>query len=200
MASSEVEIMNRALVACGVSMITSATEDTQEARVAALQYPNARDTVLQAHPWQEAIKRTSLAQLATAPDFGFSYRFALPTDFLRLIDLEAVESAFEIENGELLIDDSAVNIIYIHKLTSVPKMKPGLQEAIAARLAFEICMPLTRDPERSTALFEVYGYKVSEARFVNAAGGPDRRLEARGWVQGRYTGGVDETFRKISAS
>ena len=200
MASSEVEIMNRALVACGVSMITSATEDTQEARITALQYPNARDTVLQAHPWQEAIKRTSLAQLATAPDFGFSYRFALPTDFLRLIDLEAAESAFEIENGELLIDDSTVNIIYIHKLTSVPKMKPGLQEAIVSRLAFEICMPLTRDPERSISLWQVYSQKVSEARFVNAAGGPDRRLEARGWVQGRYTGGVDETFRKISAS
>jgi hypothetical protein len=200
MASSEVAIMNMALITIGERMITASTEDTKAARVADARYPDVRDEVLSAHPWNCATKRAALSQLATAPAFGFTYEYQLPADYLYLVQLEDPKEEYEIEDNKILSDNSTMKIIYVYQLTEVPKMTPSLVSAIAAKLAFEISNALARDPERSKTLWDAYQAKLSEARFVNATENPDRRFRTHSWTDARMTGtNTPERYRGISA-
>jgi hypothetical protein len=200
MASSEVEIMNMALIAVGERMITASTEDTKAARVADARYPNVRDDVLSSHPWHCATKRASLSALVAAPAFGFTYQFQLPADYLRLVQLEDPKETYEIEDGKILTDNSELKIIYIFQLTEVPKMTPTLATAIGAKLAFEIANALARDPERAESLWKIYQAKMAEARFTDSMEGSEKRFRTSSWTDGRLTGtNTPDRFRGISA-
>ena len=84
MATSEVEICNRALQKIGAKRITSLTQDAPNARACNVAYFVLRDMELRNHPWNFSIKRAELAADATPPDWGRQNSFTLPSDFLCL--------------------------------------------------------------------------------------------------------------------
>ena len=77
---SVVDICNEALDLLGAATITALTQNSKEARLCNRNYELVRDSVLRAHPWNTAVTRKNLPQDATAPDFGFTYQYTLPTD------------------------------------------------------------------------------------------------------------------------
>lgn len=77
--SSELDIWNLALTRVGHEPLSSLTEKGKSGDRCRLHYPVTRDTVLTAHPWNFAIRRAALAQLAFTPQFEFQYAHALPT-------------------------------------------------------------------------------------------------------------------------
>jgi hypothetical protein len=50
-------------------------------------YSQALEDVLTEHPWNEAKKRVYVLQSSTDPLFGFTYKFQLPSDNLRILRL-----------------------------------------------------------------------------------------------------------------
>lgn len=78
--TSELDIWNLALTRVGHEPLASVTERGKGGDRCRLHYPVMRDTVLTAHPWNFAIRRVELAQLAFTPTFEFTYAHALPTD------------------------------------------------------------------------------------------------------------------------
>jgi len=87
--ATDVSICSNALRRLGDAPITSLTDDTERARLCNAFFPDARDTVLRAHPWNFAITRASLPQLSDTPAYGFNYMYALPTDpyCLRVLEM-----------------------------------------------------------------------------------------------------------------
>ncbi len=147
MAASDVEICNIALAVLEEQRITSLTESSEQARYCNVHYDDARDFVLRLHPWNFATRRASLALNAAAPAFGYDYAFALPTDpyCLRVISVNdpADPPNWKIEGRDMLIDESAVNLVYIGRIIDVNQYDAGFVQALAHFLAWKLAKPLT---------------------------------------------------------
>ena len=60
MASSVVEICNRALDAIGVQPITAITEETKAGGLCRRYYPQIRDDVIRGHPWKNHVHQRAI--------------------------------------------------------------------------------------------------------------------------------------------
>jgi hypothetical protein len=79
--TSELEIFNLALSRIGQETLASTDERGKPGNLCRLHYPLLRDAVLRAHPWNFAVRRVELAEVADyTPPFEFDRAFALPTE------------------------------------------------------------------------------------------------------------------------
>lgn len=189
MASSDVEIANRALDAIGARIITSFEDDTREAGLCRRYYPQLRDAILRSHPWNCAIKRAALAASPTAPTFGWERSFPLPTDCLRVLSVDGDEDTlgnWQVEGRSILTNLSApLNIRYIFRVTEPGLLDPALVSAIAARLAMELAMPLAGSLPMRQQMQREYVDRIREARSVDGQEGTALQVGAEDFVWSR---------------
>lgn len=115
MANDPVSIANRALTLLGVKRIVALTDASTPARSINAVFEQVRDSELRAHVWNFALKRATLAALATPPPFQFSLAYQIPADSLQIVmvgdfyinvtltDYRTTdESAYAIEGGQIL--------------------------------------------------------------------------------------------------
>jgi hypothetical protein len=88
--ASQVEIANRALTKLGAARIISFDDDNKQARAINSMFGIVRDAELRAHLWSFTVKRTSLAALTTTPDWGYDYEYQLPSDYMRLLQVNDI--------------------------------------------------------------------------------------------------------------
>lgn len=176
--ATEVSICSNALRRLGDSPITSLTDDTERARLCNAFYPDARDHVLRAHPWNFAITRASLAKLSDTPAYGFSYMFALPTDpyCLRVLEMEYADYIFKIENDAtngrvLLTDESTAKILYIARITDPTLFDAMFVETLTSKLAVDLSYAITGSQQVQAQMEKMYQAKLSEARSVDGQEG-----------------------------
>ena len=169
--ATEVSICSNALRRLGDDPITSLTDDTERARLCNSFYPDARDAVLRLHTWNFAVTRASLAQLAAAPAYGFAYQYSLPSDCLRVLQIKDYNLDYKIEGRKLLINESAVYLIYLAQITDVNELDVLLRETISAGLASDISYAITSNLQVTKLMTEKYGLKLSEARHTDASEG-----------------------------
>lgn len=210
MATSELEICNLALTTLGhntISALAGGSSAPKAEVLCVLHYPLARDTVLRAHPWNCAIRRSTLAQDSTAPNHEYTYRHALPTDCLKVIRTdweangftgsaiygfagEAAASSvapYRIEGRYLLTNESTVKIEYIARITDVAQFDDLLVDVIAQQLAMRICMALTDNASLLQGLRQIYADKLSEARTTDAQEGTARDIvDLSPWIAARF--------------
>jgi len=168
---SVVDICNSALNHIGGNNITSLTEDSKPARILNQRYEPVRDAVFRAHPWNCLVARTDLAADSTAPAFDFSYQYTLPSDCLRVLQAQYLDTVFKVEGRKILTDESTFNLIYIKRETDTAQYDSLLKDALSARLASEIAYPLIASSVVANTMLQVYDQKVREARFVDATEG-----------------------------
>lgn len=202
MASSVTDLCNMALDSLGQESIMSAfpPDDSKQARACNKRYETARDAVLRAHRWNCATKRAVLTKLSNAPAFGFTSAHQIPSDFIRMANLDDLDILFRIEGGDdgrvLLSDESTVNLLYVYRLETVPLMDEGLKECIAARLAAEIAKKLTGDNQVARDLYAVYKDKLADAQYADSLESPVETLQDRTWLDSRVKGGAE--YRSIN--
>ena len=168
-----VQICNRAMQRLGAKRITSLTQDTPNARSCNFAYEPIRDAELRSHTWSSAVKRAQLAEDSTAPIFGKTARFALPSDFIRLLPLDPEQNEntidYQIESGFIYTNYSApLNIRYIYRLTDVNTMDSLMREALSMRLAMKLCEEVTQSNTKKDLISLDYKNLIREARKVNA--------------------------------
>ena len=121
-------------------------------------YDQTLEELLSDVPWAFAKKQLSITADAAAPTQGFTKRYALPSDFIQLIRVENIDSSenfgqWEIVGGYLHTDlGSPVKIDYTAKQSDVSKFPPAFTEALIARLASKIAMPLTQKGDMAQAM------------------------------------------------
>jgi hypothetical protein len=121
-------------------------------------YDQTLEELLSDVPWAFAKKQLSITADSAPPTQGFTKKYALPADFLQLIRVENIDSSenfgqWEIVGGFLHTDlGSPVKIDYTWKQTDVTKFPPPFTEALIARLAAKISMPLTQKGEIAQAM------------------------------------------------
>ena len=114
---------------------------------------------------------------------GYAHRFALPTDFVRLMEINgeqvtASDEYFEIEGNYILTDSTEVSIRYIATET-ISTLGPLLQNAIALRLAAKVAVPLLGSAEKHALMVQLFAKALAEARQVDALESGSR--ENPGW-------------------
>jgi hypothetical protein len=148
-----------------------------EARRSPYQHPHGRfrqrDAELRAHNWNFAIERASLAADATAPAWGRARSFTLPSNYIKLLDPYPEDNAndrdWQIEGGKILTDDSApLYIRYVKRVTDANAMDPLFREALAAKLAVELCEQITQSNTKKTDAREAYLQTIRQAKKANA--------------------------------
>lgn len=183
--ASTVALCNRALALIGEEPVLSLSDDAEPARRCALLYPETRDAVLRAHPWNAATARTALAPLAEAPAFGFAAQYRLPFDCLRVLGMADRRSRFRVEGRRLLTDADDAAIVYVRRLADPAAFDALLADAVAARLAHDMAYALAGSAALAGRMWELYVRKLAEARKADAQEGGAERLEADAWLDAR---------------
>lgn len=103
MASTSTDIANQALRRIGAATISDITSTTEKGALVANEfYADTVKEVSRAHPWNCLKRRATLKAFGKEPAFEWGYRYALPSDFLRMEKLNGVnawepQDFFEIE-------------------------------------------------------------------------------------------------------
>jgi len=185
MAMSAIIICNLALNRVGEEQITALTDDSKPARQCNLIYAPARDALLRAYPWNFAMARSELAQLATTPDFEFDYEYQLPNDCLRVWTLYDDAGDYVIEGRKLLTNDDEVYLKYIKKETDPTKFDAAFVTALYLRMAVQLAEVLASDTAMQKEIKDEYMFAIREAYRLDAIEGTllDETIEDTSWQE-----------------
>ena len=179
MATSEVQICNRALLRIGQkSTIAALTESSAAAQACRLIYEPARDEMLEEFPWPWAKKQATLALLEDEERTPWSYAYALPADCIKARHIwtgirrpaNDERIPFEIQTKDdltgpmLLTDQEDVELIYTAKVTAVNVFSPLFADALAWKLAIDLAMGLPVKREFRADAMKMFPYVLSQAQ------------------------------------
>lgn len=194
--ASQVEIFNQALTKLGAQRVIDANDNTRNARTLKAIYEAKRDAELAAQPWTFAIKRAQLPASGTAPAFGWSRAFPLPSDYLAMVEvgenytlyLSDCGPLFQIEShlaGLAIMTNQVapLRVRYISRVTNPGLFPPLFVEALACRLAAEACEEITQSLSKREAAWNERQQALREARRVNAIEQPPRKLPDGTWAR-----------------
>jgi len=186
MSLSEIDICNRALIAVHGPTITSLSQGTEEADKCSVLYPQIRDEVQREHFWNFAIKQATLNQLTGTPLFDFTYKYALPADYVRIYRLENSRQRYKIKSGELHTNSGAVKIEYVSNVTDTTKFDSMYATAVSLRLGAELAYPIAGSTERGSVLMAEYNQYLKRAKRADGQEGTPDSLTADLFVDSRH--------------
>lgn len=189
MATSIVQIVNNALVKIGANSITSLTEDSEAARAANVIFEQVRDATLRDHVWNFAIKRVQLAQDTAAPAYEYAFQYSLPSDCLRLLQMEKKTMVYTIEGRKLLTDEGTAKVKYLAVITDPNEFDAMFVEALSARLAAELAVTLAESNTLYQNMMEIYRLKITDARSVDGQESGEPEVVADTWLDSRINYG-----------
>jgi hypothetical protein len=167
------DLANYALAYLGEAKISSIDDtNSKQARTCKQFLAPTIEEVLRSHRWNCAIKRATLTRLTAAPNHHYTYHYALPTGFLRLLELNGEphndsDEFFEIENNKLATDADTAEIRYIANIPT-NEFDPLLKKAVALSLASTIAVPLTAKIDLQTQCYTLFEKAIGKARQIDA--------------------------------
>ncbi|RLA00790.1 MAG: hypothetical protein DRQ45_06885 [Gammaproteobacteria bacterium] len=195
--TSPVSIFNIALGWLGESAITSFGDSSDSAQLGKNNYNDIRDTVLEEVSWTFAVKRIEPARIATKPLYGFSAAFQIPPEVLRVLTVsDASTSGGSADRydtgqggeskipwnreGDKILTNTAERIYMraIVRITDPNKYSPSFIQALAARIAADICIPLTQDEKVQTNMEALYQRKLAAAGTSDGRQGRSERTRS----------------------
>lgn len=204
-APSEVDICNLGLNAIGhtqfISSLDPKADDSLEAEVCALAYPQCRDEVLEATQMPFATRRARPApldatklDLGTVPD-GWCYAFALPADCLpnglqriwpctrQPQSTEEIPFGIEYDGKTnqviVLTDLLSPEFIYTVRITDTNRFAPTFCRALSERVGCDAIRGLRKDARLFEPQFKIYSAAEATAKMSGRrAQRPDSEPEA----------------------
>ena len=187
---TKTEIANNALSHLAAGRVVNILTDTDEkARAINAVFDTVAKEVIRSHRWSCCIKRVKLEQLSPAPTtyqtFGYKYKYQLPSDSLRFLDLNGEPWSsktlkFDINGKELHTDNAKAYIRYVAWVSDVTEWDVLLAEAVSVKLAMRIARRITKDGMSGEQLLGLYEGTIANAIKVDAlevGGGENSPLE-----------------------
>lgn len=198
------DIANQALDLLKEAPMTDYTVDTTPAaKWFRRNFDTARDGELEEHPWRFAVKEAVITVDATPPVFknagggGWSYRYARPTDLMRVAYLncggnfEGIPVPHEIQGDWIYCDQSStIYLAYIWRITDVTKYPALFCEALAAKLATKLAHWLTGKQTMVQVAAAAYVEALRRAKRANALLSTPERAYDSDVIAARYLGGT----------
>jgi hypothetical protein len=198
MAVSEVQICNVALGRIGQSIFIDAlTERSQAASVCNLFFEPCRDRALADGLWDFATTRVVLADLGANP-VNWSYRYALPSDFLaaQYLVIPGIRTpradqripyrlATEGEQRVLYTDLPQAELVYTRRVTNPSLFSPQFNSALSWLIASEIALPLSATPKLAGNAAQMYQIEIAQAQAASLNQHQDDREPESEFITGR---------------
>lgn len=190
--SSKTEIANLALGFVGAKRIISLDDNNSRANSCNDMYPLARDASLEAREWSFASKRVVLAQDGVAPEYGYGYKFAIPSDNLRVLKVDSDpdfrrEIDWTLADGFILCNHDTIYIKYIYRANE-STFTAMFSQAVAYKLAADICIPLTKNVALMPQMMNTWDNMIGEAASLDGMQGKREILKANRLVGSRSMG------------
>lgn len=175
MATTDVSICNAGLLMVGADEITSFSDNTFEAKLAASVYPETKETMLQYYPWRFSLKQTDLGgALVAPPEFKWDYQYQLPSDCLRIIQIEN-EQPYELYDRQVYTNATPCRIIYQRNI-SEPDLPSYFVRALQFHLARIFAMSLQEDATKWQVFDRAADKETARARQLDAQQQPNQRI------------------------
>lgn len=166
------DVANYALDLVGERYITSIDETSDAAMLCKRNLERVRDELQREFPWKTFIVRAELSADGTAPTWGPAYRYAVPSETMRVIDVYSGDSElrdWQMEGGYILCDVSGpLQIRYIKRNTDINRWDPLFLAAVAHRLAIIICEKITNSTGKKQDIKASYMDVLRKAQAANA--------------------------------
>lgn len=189
--ATEIDVINAALIRLGEQAITARTDANKRARIANATFDELRDTVLQDHTWNFAIRRMELPADPDAPAHGFLRAFKVPGDALRVIDVEenpqvapgqlagpprSTREPWKVEQFEgaraIVTDlEAPLRVRVLWRTTDLSIAPPAFRDALAQFCAAQWAESITGTNTLKQDLLNEYVAKVSAARSLDGREG-----------------------------
>ena len=190
--ASVVNICNSALNLIGASTISALTEDTKNARLCNQRYSPVRNRIFRSHNWNCLVKRVELAQNSTAPVMEYSYAYALPSDFLRVMKIHngttdsiAADLDYKVEGKNIVTNQTTVYLVYVALDTDPNNYDAYLREAISHQLAADLAYAITNNATLANNYLTRADERLREARFIDATENSLDTVEANEFTDAR---------------
>lgn len=176
--TSEVSICNLALGWLGQDPITSFEDQVDTAELCKINYPSARDAVIESRSWRFAIKRAiSETELRTGdqdnedfPQWGDGFVHDVPPGMLSVFRCykdvsgsELLDAEWQREGDYLISKESTLYVWGVRQVTEVTKFSELFVQALASRLAADLAIPLTKNRQLQVDMWSIYNDKLTEA-------------------------------------
>lgn len=181
---SKLDIMNKALGMLGANQIYNIDDDTLEAKAARKMYQSSLDSVLAETDWTFAIKRSllTLSENKTAP-WGEGNYFELPNDLIKIVDVMDRNIKWCREGNYIFTRASEFGLVYVARCIDPTYYPSYFIDALACKLAVEMCYLLTNSTEKTNVLIELYrGEYLPIAKTKNAREKSNPVIEDSYWV------------------
>jgi hypothetical protein len=176
------EIINQALGYVGQESVSDINEN-KFSRLAGVFWLSSVRQVLRAHPWNFAITRVMLAPMADAPPSGYSAQFALPADYLRL--MEVSEREYRLERKRILCDSVSIAVKYVAMVTDITLFDSLAEGALIRLLAHKLAYPITKSTTQQDAQWSAYTQELAMARIIDAQEDPAEEMEESSLITSR---------------
>jgi len=143
---SETDICNAALRLIRARPIGNLDDNEPNAAQCRFFYSIIRSVVFRSHPWKCIAKQATLETATTAPQFGFSYAYPLPGDYVRMIGMDDPQEGYRVYGGKVIHTDAAPAYIdYVPLELDTTKYSAELVRCLYLNLAYELAFGITGD-------------------------------------------------------
>lgn len=180
MTLSDIEICSVALVKIGASDIAAFDDETVEADVASRLYDVTLNGLIVTHPWHFTLAEAELEAVDEPAQAGFAHAFAMPDDLLRIISAGAGSRARGVEYrvaGRRLYANAPRILLSYQRRPATVDFPPFFVQALIARLAAELCIPLTEGTSRAEALYGLAAAELRIAKLLDSQQATPRAVE-----------------------
>jgi len=116
----------------------------------------------------------------------FDHIYALPSDYIKLIELYPNYVPYRLESNFILCGESTeLDIRYTYKVTNPDEFDSLFIEAFAALLAREAAITLTDSLRKQKKMDEMFEDKIADARFAGSIEDDLEEMEAEDWLNQR---------------
>ena len=197
------DLCNEALGLLGENPITDIDATETKAIRCKQFWETTRDACLRAHPWNFATKRVALVQNVTAPAFGYTYSYAVPSNCLRLLavtdgtedldssDIQDTGIEYKLEGDDILCNSEALYAKFIEGYADLDSEETGMWDALfcsyfAAELAAKIGAGLTKSATIVNSMIQLANVRLQYAKAVDAkeSGSPAVQSQSS-WITAR---------------
>lgn len=179
--ATDVSICSNALLLLGDNTIAalSPPDPTDAGTACANLYPQVRDWLLRSHTWNCAVKRVVLAPdvltpAETANLFDYSFRFSIPDDWLRTLQVgqrdEGVD--YQQEGRKFLCDESVFYLVYVFKNTVESTYDSMLVQALTIAMKAALAYPITKSVAVMNSCVAELKDVLKQARSVDGLDNP----------------------------
>jgi len=190
--TSEVKIVNLALLHLGHQEILAFEDQTKEGQLARSTYFSHRDSLLRGFTWNFALKRTTLTQRTVADEeWGYDYAYNKPANCLRVVRIDQDRDVAWAVEGQSIVTDlpPPLKIKYIRSDVAVGHYDAFFVQALAAKLAAFWAEPLGKASTLQETMAKLFAQVLGEAVSVDSVEKTPEVIDASEWLLSRIGAG-----------